>query len=72
MVKKRYELSIETKLMLSVDEFCDLISIGRTNFYQKVHKGEILAKKSGRRTLIPSTEVQRYINSLPDFCDAKQ
>ena len=52
------------KLALSVDEFCATCSIGRSTFYEEVKAGRIHILKAGKRTLIASTEAQRWLDSL--------
>lgn len=54
------------KLLFSVKEFCQMVGIGRTTFYQELKNGRIRAKKSGRSTLIPKSELERFIKELPD------
>lgn len=51
------------KAAFSVPEFCASVSIGRTTFYQQVKDGRIRVAKIGRRTLIPSSEVDRWLNA---------
>ena len=55
------------KLLFSVKEFCEIVGIGRTTFYQEVKAGRIKAKKMGRRTLITKSELERFIEELPSF-----
>ncbi len=54
------------KLLFSVKEFCQMVGIGRTTFYQELKNGRIRAKKLGRSTLIPKSELERFIKELPD------
>lgn len=49
---------------LSVNEFCSACSIGRSTFYEEVKAGRIRILKAGKRTLIASTEAQRWLDSL--------
>ena len=44
-----------------------MVGIGRTTFYQEVKAGRIKAKKMGRSTLIPKSELERFIEELPSF-----
>ncbi|WP_288637875.1 helix-turn-helix domain-containing protein [uncultured Oxalobacter sp.] len=55
------------KLLFSVKEFCEIVGIGRTTFYQEVKAGRIKAKKMGRSTLITKSELERFIEELPSF-----
>ena len=54
------------KAVLNVDEFCAAASIGRNKFYDELKLGRIHAKKSGRRTLIPVTELTAWLDRLPE------
>lgn len=53
------------KAALSVAEFCTIFSIGRTAVYEEMKAGRLKARKCGRRTLIPRTEAERWLSSLP-------
>jgi len=53
------------KLALSVAEFCRICSIGRSTFYLEVKAGRISIRKVGKRTLIPASEAERWLGSLP-------
>jgi excisionase family DNA binding protein len=48
-----------------VDDFCEAHGIGRTTFYAEVAAGRIRPVKAGRRTLVPASEGQRWLESLP-------
>lgn len=52
------------KVALSVNEFCHACSIGRSTFYEEVKAGRIRILKAGKRTLIASAEVERWLASL--------
>lgn len=52
------------KFALSVNDFCRACSIGRSTFYEEVKAGRIRILKAGKRTLIASSEAQRWLNSL--------
>ena len=55
------------KLLFSVKEFCEMVGIGRTTLYQEVKAGRIKAKKMGRSTLIPKSELEGFIEEVPSF-----
>ena len=40
---------------------CRRLGIGRTKLYELIAKGEIRSIKIGTRTLIPETELQRFV-----------
>lgn len=52
------------KFALSVTEFCTACSIGRSTFYSEAKAGRIRILKAGKRTLIATSEVQRWLDSL--------
>lgn len=49
---------------VTVFEFCAAVGIGRTHLYAQVKAGLIKIKKSGRKTLIPITEIEAYLARL--------
>ncbi len=49
------------KAALTVNAFCDALSIGRTLFYERVRLGQIKVVKIGTRTLVPVGEVQAFL-----------
>jgi len=53
--------STPTKAALTVNAFCEALSIGRTLFYERVRLGEIKVVKIGTRTLVPIGEVQAFL-----------
>lgn len=55
----------DTKAALSVAEFCAIFGIGRTALYEELKAGRLKARKCGRRTLIPRSEGERWLESLP-------
>ena len=48
----------------TVGGFLGRIPIGRTKFYAEVAAGRIHVLKAGRRTLVPTSEVQAYLDRL--------
>jgi hypothetical protein len=54
----------QAKLALTVADFCATCSIGRSLFYEEVKAGRINILKAGKRTLVPATEAQRWLESL--------
>jgi hypothetical protein len=49
----------------SIDEFCLRYGIGRQLVYDELNSGRLVAKKAGRRTIIPRLNGERWLNSLP-------
>ena len=52
--------------LLSIDEACGRLSIGRSPFYSLRNDGSIKGKKLGSKTLVSSDEITRFINLLED------
>lgn len=53
-----------TKLLHSIDETLEALSIGRTKFYELVADGSLKLIKIGRRSLVSHDELMRYVASL--------
>lgn len=53
--------------VLSVSEACAIAHMGRTSFYQALHSGALTARKRGSRTFVLASELQRFIDSLPEL-----
>jgi hypothetical protein len=41
--------------------------MGRTSFYQALHSGALTARKRGSRTFVLASELQRFIDLLPQI-----
>lgn len=52
-------------LAYSVEETLRLLGICRPQLYKEIRAGRLVARKLGRRTLIPADEVRRYLDALP-------
>lgn len=52
-----------SKAALSVREFCATVSIGRTTFYKQVNAGLLRVIKVGTRTLVLTSEMNRWLNA---------
>ena len=55
----------ETGGALTVAEFCDTYSVGRSLFYEELKAGRIEACKAGKRTLILKDKAERWVKALP-------
>jgi excisionase family DNA binding protein len=50
---------------LSINAACKWASIGRSSIYQAIRRGELPIRKSGRRSLILTADLQRWLSELP-------
>lgn len=55
------------KLAYSPDEAAEETSFGLARIYQAMNAGELKARKSGKRTVIPHDELTKWIDSLPPY-----
>lgn len=51
--------------VFSVNDFCQWAGIGRTAVYAELKAGRLTARKFGRRTIIPVSEAEKWLESLP-------
>ena len=56
-----------TRELLSVDEFCIAVNIGKTRAYQIFNSDDIKVVKLGRKTLIPQSEMKRWMETLAPY-----
>ena len=52
-------------LIVSIAEAARLLSIGRSQVYRAISAGQLRTHKSGRRNLIETAELRRFVNELP-------
>lgn len=54
-------------IVLTIPEAVTTSKMSRTAIYNALKDGSLSARKSGRRTLIPTEELLRYIDALPAY-----
>ena len=54
-------------IAFSIAQACAASHIGRTRIYEAIREGQLSARKHGRRTLILSTDLHQWLQSLPVF-----
>src|ERR1700759_2370002 len=52
-------------IFLTINEACQVLRNGRTALYDVVNSGALPARKRGSRTLIHTSDVKQYADSLP-------
>jgi excisionase family DNA binding protein len=50
---------------LTVNEFCEMVGIGRSTFYKAVGVGDLKVRKYGKRTFVTKEELKRFVESMP-------
>jgi excisionase family DNA binding protein len=53
------------QLALTVTEACAAARIGRTTLYEAIKRGDLVAAKYGRKTLIRVDDLRSWLASLP-------
>jgi excisionase family DNA binding protein len=48
-----------------VDEFCEMVGIGRSTFDKAVAAGDLRVRKYGKRTFVTKEEMMRFVESMP-------
>jgi len=62
---------MQKKLALSVAEACAAGGFGKTAFYEAVKSGALRAVKHGKRTVVLSADLQRFLENLPAITPQK-
>ena len=57
-------------IALTVEEAALTAKVSRSELYRALQRGELAAKKQGRRTLILRDELARYLGALPNYSTA--
>lgn len=52
-------------LSLNVRQAVEASGLTRSHLYEAMKKGELTARKAGRRTIIMTEDLRRYIENLP-------
>ena len=65
-MKTRKGIHMQSEL-LTIPEVCKLSNLGTTNIYALINRGEISAKKVGRKTLIPRQAFNEWMENLQPY-----
>jgi excisionase family DNA binding protein len=53
------------KLALTISEACEVARASRTSLYNAIARGELTARKRGRRTLVLVEDLRNWVEGLP-------
>ena len=53
-----------TKLLYSMQDAQEIVSLCRTKFLELVHSGQIATVRVGRRRMVTLAELERFVGSL--------
>lgn len=51
------------KDVVTTEELCDILRIGRSSAYGLLHRGEIKTRRLRNKFIIPKAEIVRYLQS---------
>ena len=54
-----------TNLAFSIDQIVAISSVGRTKVYEAIARGDLVARKAGRRTIVLYADAQNWLQGLP-------
>lgn len=57
-------MNVNEKKAYDITAFCQQYSIGRTRLYEEIKTGRLQIKKIGRRTIIPASAAESWMESL--------
>jgi excisionase family DNA binding protein len=60
------------QLAFSVEEVCAAIGIGRTKLYEELGKGNLPAKKWGKKTVILKADLEMFLSKLSNYPARKE
>tara|TARA_R110002012_G_scaffold138444_5_gene293673 strand:- start:1949 stop:2137 length:189 start_codon:yes stop_codon:yes gene_type:complete len=58
---------MENPLAVTIPDAVRMSGMSRTSIYEALKRGDLTARKAGRRTLISFAALQAYLASLPEY-----
>ena len=55
------------KLSLTIEDVRAFTGFGRTKIYEAINKGDLPAKKLGKRTVVLKSALEEFLNNLEDY-----
>ena len=56
---------LKTKAFLSIADTCKLVGISRRTVYRMIERGELIAGKAGKRTIIRRSDLEQLLFEIP-------
>jgi excisionase family DNA binding protein len=66
-VKQRFQMESPYPIAVTIPDAVKASGISRTSIYEALKRGDLTARKAGRRTLISFADLQAYLASLPAY-----
>lgn len=58
---------METPIAVSIPDAVRLLGCSRSGLYEALRRGDLVARKAGRRTLILFRDLEKYVANLPTY-----
>lgn len=55
------------RVSYSIEEVCLATGLGRTKIYEAINRGELRAKKHGKRTLVLKTDLDVFVSGMEPY-----
>jgi excisionase family DNA binding protein len=62
---QKLAIPLPERATLTVNEFCEMVEIGRSTFYKAVGAGDLKVRKYGKRTFVTQEELKRFVENMP-------
>ena len=58
---------MQTPISVTIPDAVKVSGMSRTSIYEALKRGDLTARKAGRRTLISFADLQAYLAALPTY-----
>lgn len=58
---------MDNPIAVSIPDAVRLLGCSRSALYEALKRGDLVARKAGRRTLIQFRDLENYVTSLPTY-----
>ena len=58
---------MQIPIAVTIPDAVKVSGMSRTSIYEALRRGDLTARKAGRRTLISFADLQAYLTSLPEY-----
>lgn len=58
---------MQSPLAVTIPDAVKATGMSRTSIYEALKRGDLIARKAGRRTLISFADLEAYLASLPTY-----
>lgn len=58
---------MQTPIAVTIPDAVQFSGMSRSSIYEALKRGDLSARKAGRRTLISFADLQAYLASLPEY-----